>query len=499
MTRVACLILAALALVSCGPNGEPPAERPEPGTSAGEAPGVAEPEQQPQAAETQEERAVSVPARSLDREASGGLDPGARYPAVGQLSADPAFWGRTLIVGSADGTITARSAPDTVEWTVRADDPVAAIAVAAASVVVAAGSRVEALSPVTGERLWQTDPLGARVVTRITLSPTAVYLGLENGELVSLVLDGGAVRWRYALGSVPVDRVAVGDGVVYTATESGVLVAVSASTGGYYWEYDLGAPMLAGPALEPGRIAIAGVDGRLAALDPAGVVTEWRIDAGPVLVAPVWYGEAVVVVDASGTMRLVEPGGRELWRFDLTAHLSGIPVRVGDAIVLGEAGGGLVSVDLRTGTQISRVSFASGLGGEAALREDSLWWTLRDGSVRAVGFDGEYREAPLFTAEGSWVLPETGTFRLEDERVSLNMRSDRDAVFEISVSSAPREDLMLRVVTDDRNEVATNMGKVTLGRTVRAALDAGVSYELIVSRPRPQGEITVSVETRQLQ
>jgi hypothetical protein len=113
--------------------------------------------------------------------------------------------------------------------------------------------------------------------------------------------------------------------------------------------------------------------------------------------------------------------------------------------------------------------------------------------------NAERAEVPLFTSEGSRVLPETGTFRLRDETVSLRMRTERDAVFEISVSTAPREDLVLQVVSERGAVVASNMGKVNLSDTLRVALDAGDSYELRISRPDAAGEVTISIETVQLQ
>ncbi|MFW6313008.1 MAG: PQQ-binding-like beta-propeller repeat protein, partial [Spirochaetota bacterium] len=284
----------------------------------------------------------------------------------------------------------------------------------------------------------------------------------------------------------------------------GALHAIAATSGEILWSHGPTGSLAAGPALDAGRVATVTIDGEVTIYGAEGFLSkwnldEWDLDAEAVLVAPIWHDGRLLVVDGAGTVFCLTESGELLWQYELRAHLAGIPVRVGDALLLGEAGGGLVSVDLRSGTEIGRVSFGSQLKGEAALYDDSLWWALGDGSVREIGFDGEHRETPLLTAEGSWVLPETGTFRLEDERVSLTMRSGRDAVFEITVTSAPSEDLVLRVVSAEGAEVATNMGKVTLSRTVRAALDAGVTYELVISRPNPRGEITVSVQTRQLQ
>jgi len=504
LVRLVLLSALVFAVASCdgGGTGSPSDEQRT--DAASEADTSSDP-MQPAPDESDDGAVVSVPARSFEALVTGSLDPVSIIPSVGLPSAEPVRWGDLLIVGTADGTVAARSTDAdglvsaSPSWETRYAAPIDAIAVGPSLLLVAAGSLVEAISPVSGASVWRADLDGSRVTTRMTMTPGSVYLGRADGEVAAIAIEDGTVRWRVRLDAPVVDRIPVADGVAYAATEDGALYAISADSGELLWSHRASAGLAAGPSVGSGMIALATIEGDVFVFGVDGSLSEWQIDAGPVLVAPTWYDGSLVVVDGAGTVFLVSDSGEIQWRYELTAHLAGVPVRIGHALVLGEAGGGLVSVDLRSGAEISRISFGAPLKGEAALFAESLWWVLGDGSIRQVGFDAEYREAPLLTAEGSWVLPETGTFRLEDERVSLAMRSGRDAVFEITVTSAPSEDLVLRVVSADGTEVATNMGKVALSRTVRAALDAGLSYELRISRPSPRGEITVSVQTRQLQ
>ncbi len=500
MKRARLLLSSALLVVlaACdggGPGSQAAEQRSE---TVPESEQSSEATQSPLVEEGVSASSVSVPARSLEGSVTGGLEPVSIVPSIGLAGTDPVLWGKLLILGTAGGTVSARSVDADLSWEIRYPAPIDALAVAPTLLLVAAGRVVEALSPVSGALVWRTDLEGSRVTTRMTLTPGSVYFGTSDAEVIAIAKEDGSVRWRVRLDAPVADRIPVADGVAYAATEDGTLHAISATSGEVFWSHRSTDAFAAGPSVGSGRIAVAGIDGTVTVFGVEEILSEWELEAEPVLVAPIWHGGRLLVVDGAGTVFSFDKSGDLLWQYELTADLAGIPVRIGDVLVLGEAGGGLVSIDLRSGTEISTVSFGAQLRGEAVLVADRLWWTLADGSVREVGFDGDQRESPLLTSEGSWVLPETGTFRLADERVSLTMRSGRDAVFEITVTSAPSEDLVLRVVSAGGAEVATNMGKVTLGRTVRAALDAGISYELIISRPNPRGEITVSVQTRQL-
>jgi hypothetical protein len=496
----AVVVVLVLGVLSCERDGEAPGF--EPGDTQNNGNGVTG---LPDTGRTPDQpNEVSAPAssvaRGVDVVVQGGLLPAPAYDTGELVTAGPVRWGETIVVGTAGGELIGIDHESREErWRGSLGPPVEALSVTQVALYASGGGVVARVSPVTGELLWLV-PGAARSSTGLTVSRSAVHAGFDDGSVVALAVGDGAELWRVGLSGTPTGTMTMSDGVLYVATEEGAIDAVDGASGRVAWSHEAAGEYAAGPWISDGRVLAVTIDGEVVVLDPAGnVLLSWTIEASPVLVAPVGHRGGVTIVDGRGVMRSYDRDGSPRWTTSLASHLAGVPARVGDVLFVGEASGGLVAVDLARGEILSRVALGSAPAGDAAYLERALLWRLGDGSVREIGIDGEVRQTPLFTAEGSWVLPESGTFRLADPRVSLAMRSDRDAVFEISVWAAPAEDLVLRVVTTTGTTVATNMGKVELGRSVRVALDGDVPYELVVERPAPGGEITVSVETEQLQ
>lgn len=494
--------VAALVFLLASCDGSPGRRVVEEDRAAVEAPG--ESDQQPGTASESGQAAEAVAAtvlRSIDREVSGGLRPLGTVETGALATAAPVRWGDVIVVGTASGDLIATDVNESRElWRARLDASVDALAATSTSLFASAGATLVRLSPVTGEIEWSVGLDGDRAATSLTVTRSALYLGLVDGSVVAHAPQDGAERWLSRPGGTPVGRMILVDGRLHVATEEGELAALDGADGSIVWRVALGGAVAAGPADLAGRIAAATIDGSVSVLALDGeTLASWRVDAAPVLAPLVGSAGRLVVFDGAGSVHAFDADGAPVWRLALAGHLAGDPGRIGDVAIAGEASGGLVAIELSDGDVVSRIALGSAPTGEAVVVDNELVWALADGTARRIDVDGEIEQAPLFSSEGSWVLPEHGTFRLEDERVALSMRSDRDAVFEISVSAAPAEDLVLRVVSDAGATVATNMGKVELERSVRAALDAGASYELVIERPDAAGEVVLSVETRQLE
>ena len=462
-----------------------------------------EAEQQTRPREETEPPAEAVTGRAvrgIDREVSGGLQPVAAVRFGGLITTGPVRWGDALVVGTASGELVARDVGESDElWRAGLGDAPDALAATSTALFAAAGTTLHRVSPVTGELEWSVPLGGARAATALMATRSTLYLGLVDGTAIAFDPEDGTMRWRTSIEGTPVARMVLADGWLYLATEEGDLVAVDGVGGSLQWRHALGGAVAAGPANLAGRLAAVTVDGDVSVLGLDGAVSaSFGVDAAPVLAPPAGGANRLVVFDGAGTAYGFKPDGTPVWRRTLAAHLAGEPGRVGEVAFAGEASGGMVAIGMSGGDIIARLALGAAPVGEAVIYDDELAWALTDGTVRRVDVDGEIEQAPLFSSKGSWVLPANGVFRLRDERVALTMRSDRDAVFEITVSAAPLEDLVLRVVSDDGATVATNMGKVNLTRTVRATLAGGATYDLVIERPDPSGEITVSVETRQL-
>ncbi|MFW5688958.1 MAG: PQQ-binding-like beta-propeller repeat protein [Spirochaetota bacterium] len=504
-TRAVLLLWLVVFMGACSP--EQPGERPGASQTDESQTQAEQDAATTDASEAGERRPHSSVARSVAQTVTGGISPAGRIVVDRLITSGPVIWGGVIVTGTADGRLVAHELSSdhafatgtTVAWERAFDEAIAGLAVDAASLYAAAGSTLHRLSPVTGEDLWQTDA-GSPVVTGMTATRVALYAGLASGEVVSYALEDGSERWRRTLDGVPVDRLVVGEGLVYVADDAGTLVAIEAASGAESWSHEADGPYVGGPAFGGGRVAAVTADGIVSVLAAdGGLRSQWTVEAAPFIVAPAWDENSLILTDGAGGVFAYSTNGEPRWSASLTAHLAGTPARIGGVLVASEATGGMVTIDLRNGREIGRVALGGQPAGEAAFMDGIVFQALDDGSVRAFGVDAERREVPLFTAEGSWVLPESGTFRLRDRRVALSMRSERDAVFEISVASAPAEDLVLEVIGDDGVTVATNMGKVVLSSTLRVAMDAGVSYEFEITRPEAAGEVTISIRTEQLQ
>lgn len=491
---------AVLALASCGEgNGARVAD--EAGSDRGPQAETGQQAEPGRESEPLVEAVAGTVVRGVEREVSGGLRPVATVGFAALITTAPVRWGDTLIVGTASGELVATDVDESDElWRARFDGAIDALATTSTAVFAAAGTALHRVSPVTGEVEWSVSLESTRAATPLTVTQSTLYLGLVDGSVIARDREDGTGRWRTPVGGTPVGRMALIDGRLHLATEAGDLVSVDGAEGSVEWRHELAGAVAAGPADLAGRIAAVTIGGEVVVVGLGGeTYASWRVEAAPFLAPPVGSADRLVVVDGAGSVYAFEPDGTPVWQRTLGVHLAGDPGRVGDVLFVGEASGAMVAISMRSGEIIARVAFGAAPAGEAVLFDDELAWALTDGTVRRVDVDGEVERAPLFSSEGSWVLPENGRFRLADERVALTMRSNRAAVFEITVSAAPSEDLVLRVVSDDGATVATNMGKVELARSVRAALDGGASYELVVERPEPVGEIMVSVETRQLE
>lgn len=155
-----------------------------------------------------------------------------------------------------------------------------------------------------------------------------------------------------ALNLIPLPR----DGRLYVADARGRVAALSQSDGRPIWERDTDLRLSGGPEVVGDLMVIGTSDAELIALSARDGSERWRARLGSeVLSRPRIAGERVIVhtIDDS-VYALSTTDGKELWRYSypapvLTLHGSSSPVIVGDAALVGIAGGRLVSLELERG------------------------------------------------------------------------------------------------------------------------------------------------------
>jgi outer membrane protein assembly factor BamB len=247
-------------------------------------------------------------------------------------------------------------------------------AVGADTVLLATTSAFVALDRMTGEQRWRTGtpetPLAVAVVALPAPMAVAV-VATEEGGLAGLDAGTGQPRWavRHAgrIRGLPVADAATGTvAAVWQEGEDTRLRVTDAASGATEFEH----PVLSwagSPAVVPlptARLVVVGAgtaryDGIVQAFDLAGGGRRWQAPVPasfqPELV-PTVDGPTVVLVDQLGNVTALDAAsGRRRWRTRTrAAEIHARPVRAGDAVLVTNLAGEVVTLDRRRGTLRAR-------------------------------------------------------------------------------------------------------------------------------------------------
>ena len=162
-----------------------------------------------------------------------------------------------------------------------------------------------------------------------------VYVGGQDGVIVSLRASDGGLRWTYNVRADVDGGPAMGeDGNLYVGADDGRLYALR-SDGSLRWSFVAQKDIRAAAAVgKSGAVYIGAFDGNLYALSPTGDV-KWVLPTGGRIAAS-------PVIDAAGTIYVgsqddhlyaVSPKGRVLWTIDLPGDIDS-SVAISDSGVL---------------------------------------------------------------------------------------------------------------------------------------------------------------------
>ena len=169
---------------------------------------------------------------------------------------------------------------------------------------------------------------GAPILTSPAVVGNRVYLTAEDGSVVALDRDAGAVIWRYESGLPAAVTPAVSDGLVYVVFKPGVVTALDDESGEVAWSKRLSAASLPSPTVADGRLFVAETDQRrLLALDAATGATLWDYQVGDWIIAPPAINDGRLVVTANdakihvldvntGRLRMIYNAGGGRWTRD---------------------------------------------------------------------------------------------------------------------------------------------------------------------------------------
>lgn len=308
--------------------------------------------------------------------------------------------------------------PLNVRWTFDAPGMISASAVSGDTVYVAdqAGT-LFALDTATGRQRWTFDT-GAAYVDNVripapTIAGSRVFLPGGDGTLYALDATSGAQAWSYAAGATAYASIAVVDTTAYFLNTKTV-VALDTASGAVRWQQPIvGLDTRSQPAVADGKLVYGNDLGTLFALDSATGAMMWTAETGNALRTPTIADGRILIPSPSGSIVAVDAAtGKELWRqqatgdsefgspaviggkvfttmsseviaYDLasgtvlwrTKNLAaGVPAVAGGTVYVVTSMGGVVLLDLATGTEISRVAVPStGTNSLLAITQDTVY------------------------------------------------------------------------------------------------------------------------------
>jgi outer membrane protein assembly factor BamB len=346
---------------------------------------------------------------------------------VGQVFSEPVLDAGQVLVGTAAGAVfclnlTGASAvdgfgisdPRRVAWQFHAGSPVNMAPAVAGNVVYfgANDGHAFAVNRRTGGLVWRvkvkTEPRAFRFCSTPTVAGRRVYVATAAKELICL--EAGKVRWTVKLPDWGRARPLIARKRVLVVAMDGTVCCVSAD-GEMKWQKKIGThPVYADPVLAGGRLLFVSSDLRLWCVNERDGAVLWSHGllphAGDVvadeLASGGWYQSKPTA--ARGTVFCGAPSrfvfavddatGREKWRCELGAAVSGSPAFDSGRIFVGQQGGedDFYCLDARTGRP---------------LWKQSLGWVwssanIHDGKVYVPGVDGHLNCLEAATGKILW-------------------------------------------------------------------------------------------------
>jgi len=187
-----------------------------------------------------------------------------------------------------------------------------------------------------------------------------VYFGSSDGNVYSLDATTGVLKWKFHTGDVVHSSPAIADGVLYIGSWDTYLYALDAASGTEKWRFKTGEDpdihnhvgIQASPAVADGIVFFGSRDSFAYAVDAASGKQLWKFSTNGS-----WVNNSMVVHDGKayfgtsipGFMHAVEAKTGKVV-FDLP---TGTPVfasmaLAGDTLYLGNFGGKLTAIDLKT-------------------------------------------------------------------------------------------------------------------------------------------------------
>jgi outer membrane protein assembly factor BamB len=278
-------------------------------------------------------------------------------------SSSPGVGDGVVVVGTLDGDVIALEADSGNErWKFEASSEVIARPLVRNGIVVVRSNdgRLYGIDAGDGSRKWVFDRGVPLLSLRGNGAPVAgddaLYIGYDNGKVLSIGLADGAVRWEQTLsevqGRTELERINDVDGELhldagelYAVGFHGQVGALSLDGGRLLWSRDMSA--YAGVSLSRDKLFVADIDGNVWALDARSGTSVWKQEglAHRWLSTPEAVDGHVVVGDLEGYVHWLDA---ETGKFAARTKLGdkGIraaPLVVGNTVYISDSEGDLAA------------------------------------------------------------------------------------------------------------------------------------------------------------
>lgn len=250
--------------------------------------------------------------KDLDQRVSGGVSGDSRRIYV------TSFQGEIIALSREDGTELWRSRLSSEALSVAASD-------GATVVVHSSDGRIFAFNTASGEQRWRYDSDTPALSLRGTSAPmifeNSVLIGLANGELVSLDLSDGRMRWDVSLGQpsgrTELERLVDADGnyvelygSVFAAAFQGDIKAINIATGTEVWSKSISTYRGVAVSRAAEILVVTDSEGVVYGLDVASGKEVWRSEALKYrrLSGAEILGNYAAVADFEGYVHLLDVG-----------------------------------------------------------------------------------------------------------------------------------------------------------------------------------------------
>ncbi len=310
-----------------------------------------------------------------------------KFKTGGMVLSSPAVSGRSVYIGSADGSIYAVNRVDgSQRWKFETRGPVNSSPAVRNGLVYATSldGKFYAVDAATGVARWSFTTGGERRFTAPgihgaiprtelmadpfdvflsspALSGDMVYFGSGDTHVYALDAASGALRWKFKTGDVVHASPAISNGVLYIGSWDRNMYALDAATGKELWRFQTGNDTtiynqvgIASSAAIAGGIVFFGCrDGHFYAVDARTGAQKWKHDnrMGWVIASPAVHNGIVYFPTSDGTRFKAIAGstGELKYSIENKAVSFSSPAIVNDVVYFGSSDGWLHALETATG------------------------------------------------------------------------------------------------------------------------------------------------------